>query len=186
MDAQTKAEMIDSALGGAAALAKELFLRRQERMQAERQAELQKEIERIRANGGSPDAHSDGEGPGEATGESKAPRRSRPARDRHRGGQTSGRGGVVETLDRATDTVTDVDELLAEAEEMEDCRLCKRLISAARNKPLPEQRRLLPELRDFLASVDDGTPTSEVAKQIRESDALLSLLKDEMGGVMPS
>lgn len=184
MDSQTKAEVIENALGGAAALMKEVFVRRQERQQMERQAQLQKEIEKIRA--GVPEREQEEEV------SSQSSRRDRSGeQDRRPSGeqqlvspQAEGRDGVVSLLDKASDNVSQADRFLEQATEAEDCPLCQRLIRATRNKSTAEQRRLLPELRDFLAGVESDTPTEEVAAQVRESEMLLELLQEEMAGVM--
>jgi hypothetical protein len=177
--ADTKAELIDSAVNGVTALAKEFFVRRQEQQQFEREAEFKKELARIRAGD-----QTDSESADQSTEASAGPQQPSISDTTPAPSDAGGREGTVETLRRAAETAEEYDELLEAAADMEDCRLCTRLIKATKKRPVSEQRELVPELTEFLASVEEGTPTQEVAAQIQQSDALMELLQDEMGGVM--
>jgi hypothetical protein len=85
----------------------------------------------------------------------------------------------VNKLSEAANMAAEYDDLLSSAENAEECDVCRRLIKAARERPLREQRRMLPDLRDFLASVSDDTPREELVSELRDSEALMGLLEEE-------
>lgn len=156
MHSSTKAELVETLTGTVGSLAKEFLVRRNEMNRLEQEAQYQKEIEELRAQ--------------------------------NRGAQRDATGGdhadsddpVVSSLNQASELAEQYDELLAEAEKHEECELCRSLISATRQKPVTEQRELIPELRDFLEKVDDDADRDELVAQIKESDNLMSLLREQM------
>lgn len=164
VDRDTKAGLIENAASALGIIGKELLVNRAERRQQEAAAQHQKELAEIRAR-------AESEGPLPASGPET---------------NESGRGNqqVVDSLSEASTLVGRIDDALSQAEGAEECDLCKQLIRAVRQKPAREQRQLLPELRDFLADVDDGTPQAELVERLEDSPALLELIEEQfdMGG----
>lgn len=152
LQSDTKAELIDAAGTAGMSLLKELFVRQREQDMMEKQKEM--EIELARARAGQPT-------------QLNAPQ---------------GRQGVVQTLGKAEQLADEYEDLLRSAEEMESCKLCKRLIRGARNRPVSEQQELIPALQEFFSSIEDDTPTDVVAQKMRKHDTLMDLVRSEMGG----
>lgn len=150
MHKQTKTELIDSVGGAVASLLKEMYVREREQKMMEKRADM--EVELARAKAGQPTSLN-------------AP---------------EGKQGVVKTLGKAEDLADEYDDLLRQAEEMESCDLCKRLIRGARERPVSEQQDLIPALQEFFTSVEDDTPTDEVARRMRQHDELMALVQEQM------
>lgn len=160
MHESTKSDLIEASAGAIGSLMKEVFVRRHENQQLEREQEYRREIARLR--------HGDsGDGP-----------------DQRGGGGVGGDGDEIDTparaLERASTLAEEYDDLLATAESLESCDLCAKLIRAARDRPAREQRKLLPELQAFVASVDEGAERDALAAQVRDSAPLMELLQENM------
>lgn len=155
MDSSTKAELIDAGGSALMSVAKEMFVRQREQDLMRERAQMDKEIAQARAGGGDDVTTSMLEAP-------------------------QGRDGVVQTLGKAEELAEEYNQLLEDAEQMESCELCKRLIRGARERPVDEQKDLLPALRDFFRSVEDDTPTEEVARRMRQHDTLMQLVRQEV------
>lgn len=153
MNNQTAAELIEGVGQTAVALAKEWAVRRQERRQMEREAEMQREMIELEAEGTD---DSDDEADPDT---------------------------VESVLDRAVETSAEYESLLEKAEAKEECQLCRTLISQAREKPLSEQRELLPELREFVSKVDNDASKEELVDAINQNEALKGLLQEHMASV---
>lgn len=151
----TIAELIDAGGTALISMGKEMFVRRQEEKMLEKQAELDKEVELAKVG-------------------------RRPSGSGQTMSAPEGRAGVVQTLGEAEDLADEYEDLLRRAEEMESCKLCKKLIRGARNRPVADQQELLPALQEFFSNVDDGTPTEEVARRVREHDELMQLIQETM------
>jgi len=157
MNDDTKGELVESVASVLGTLGKELFVRRSERQMMERRAELDKEVAEVRAR---------------ASGDLPAGGASAEVRGE----------GAVGNLDAASRMAEEYDSLLARAQNEEQCGLCKQLIAAARDKPLREQRTLLPSLRDFIAGVEDDASQQELVARIKQSDELVQLLRENVVG----
>lgn len=155
MNADTKAEVVDTVFSLAASLGKDFFVRRQEAQARERELEMQKEIEQVKAG---------------ARMEQGAPNSAPEKTD----------DPVIDALDEAADLGERYDDLLARAEAEEDCDLCRSLISAAREKPVSAQQELIPQLRDLISSVEDNASRQEMVTTINSNPALKQLLKEHM------
>lgn len=153
MNNQTAAELIEGVGQTAVALAKEWAVRRQERRQMEREAEMQREMIELESGESTTD-----EGDAEPD-------------------------TVESVLDRAVETSAEYESLLEEAEAKEECQLCRTLISQAREKPLSQQRKLLPELREFVSKVDNDASKEELVSAINQNEALKGLLQEHMASV---
>lgn len=153
MDSNTKAELIQSGVTALGAIGKELFVRRKDREMMEREAEIQKELATLRAGGKS----------------NKAPENDDDS--------------AVSALDEAASLADQYESLLARAEAEEDCELCRSLISSARELPLDKQQRVIPQLRDFLSTVEDDASRDELVSEINDSPELKSLMQRHMDAV---
>jgi len=153
MESQTKAEIVDTVFSLAASLGKDFVVRKQERAAREQELQMQKEIEQVKAGQGMKNA---------------APESADSA---------------VDALSEAAELGERYDSLLARAEAEEECELCRSLISAAREKPVSEQREVIPELRDLISSVEDDAPRSELVETINKRPALKRLLREHMSDV---
>jgi len=150
---QTAAELIEGIAQAGVALTKEVYTRRQERKQMEREAEMRREMIELEAD------------TSKSSGEESAPET------------------VESVLDQAVETSERYDDLLRKAESKEDCQLCRALISQAREKPLPQQRKLIPELREFISKIEDDAPKDELIEAINQNAALKGLLQEHMSAV---
>jgi len=157
MDSTTKGELIENVSGMIGTAMKELFVRRSERKKMEREAQLKKDLAEIRAN-----STARSEGRSEASAEEVA--------------------GVLNSLSEAEEVGEQYDRLLAQAEAAEDCELCKTLIRETRDRPLSEQKALIPELHEFLSRKDDDASQEELVRQLEDSPALLSLIEERVVG----
>jgi len=155
MREKTKAELVEAVGSAGTSLLKELFSRQQEMNMMEQRAQMQKELAQAKAG----------------TTPLNAPDTSTSAQ---------GRDSVIETLQQAETEASEYDELLQRAEEMESCELCTKLIRGARARPMNEQAELLTALREFFASVEDDTPTEQVAAQMRQHDTLMEVVQSEI------
>lgn len=156
MDSNTKSELIQAAVEAAGAVGKELFVRRKDRQFMEQKAQYEKEIAQLRS----------GQAPNSTAEEESDP--------------------VVSSLSEAADVAEQYEQLLSRAEAEEDCELCRSLISSARELPLAKQQEVVPQLRDFLASVEDDAQRPELVAEINSSPALKDLMKRHMNAVSAS
>jgi hypothetical protein len=164
MNAQTASQVIEGASTVVSGLLKEVITRRQEAKIRQADLEHQKEIAQLRM---------------EKANDSTATTESASAPE------SSDATSPASKLDRATDLIREYEDLLAEAEQQEECDFCRSLLREARKRPLAEQRELMPELRAFLDSVKDGASREEMMARIQENDRLSGLIEDVMG-VNPS
>ena len=146
MHRDTVASLIEAAGTVGTTVAKEMLSRRQETKMMDRQAQYKKELAAARA--------------GETvTAEGSA-----------------GPSTPSDALSEAEKTAVEYEQMMQTAADMESCDLCTRLIQAAQQEPAARQAKLLPQLREFLDSVEDGESTQSVAQRVREQDALLDLM----------
>lgn len=138
---------------------RELLVARKERQMVEKEAEAKKEVIDLKQSGQNA-----------ASPVSKS---------------TSTTDENVDSLTRATEVVQEYDTLLAQAEQQETCDFCRALISAVRNRPIDEQRVLLPELQTFLDEAKGDSTREELIQMVRQNDRLSDLVEDVLG-VPPS
>lgn len=134
---------------------REWLVSRKERQMVEKRAEAQKEVLDLRQNSAS--------------------------REMLRGGTDSNGSESGDSLSRATEVVQEYDDLLATAEQQEECDFCRALISELRSRPIEEQRVLLPELKAFLDGAKRNADRDELIRSIRGNDRLADLVQDVIG-----
>jgi hypothetical protein len=136
-------------------VAKQIYAQRKERQQMERQARHEKEIAEIKAGG-----------------RRTATTTSTAATDRT---------DPADELARASEVVQEYGDLLARAEQKEECDFCRALIAEVRSKPIEDQRSLVPELQAFLETVKDNASREELLDRIEGNDRLSALVEDVLG-----
>jgi len=136
-------------------VAKQIYAQRKERQQMERQARHEKEIAEIKAGGGRASTTT-------STG-------------------NADRGESVDELARASEVVQEYDDMLARAQQNEECDFCRALIAEVRTKPIEDQRSLIPELQTYLEAVDDNASREELLEHIKNNDRLAGLAEDVLG-----
>lgn len=155
MRSETAASLIEAVGSIGTTVAKELFARKKDEEMLEQKAQFQKELAAARA-GENVDA-----------GETEPDQPAVPS-------------SPTDALSEAETVAADYEELMNTAADMESCDLCKRLIQSAKQQPAARQADLLPQLREFMESVEDGESTQQVAQRVREQDELLELLHETM------
>lgn len=183
MHAETKGALITNGANLASELLKEVLVRREENKMMERQAEMEKELAETRAranqprgggsvvadpsgNGGEQAASSGGQQPAqqEFRSPSEQPAQQEPE-------------DVTEALGRASQMAREYDDLLATAQEREDCEMCRAIIEEARGLPLPQQQKVLPELQDFIEMAETNPDADELRAKLQQSEHLMELVQ---------
>lgn len=183
MHSQTKGAIISHGFNLISEIAKEQLVRREEQRQIDQEVEMQKQLVEAR------DTASPTPRAGDVSSQSTAgsdPQRDRsPEPDHPDGGDPDPQERFgpaeprdpTEALEKASETVSVYDDMLETAYEMEDCQQCRNVIQATRDMPLPKQRQVLPELRDFIAAADQGAGAETLKGILRDSDHLLDVVK---------
>lgn len=150
LSSETKGELINGAVGLIGSIMKDRLVRRKEKELLEQRAEMDKEIAELRQ------------------------------RDlRQRVGDADG-SEPVDRLRQAEQTVGDLNDMLDEAKQEEDCTLCADMIEMVSEQPLPVQQRALPELRQLLELSHEGASQNQLKDHLRDSETLTRVMQDSV------
>lgn len=154
---QTAQKVIGAGTEILRAAAEELFVRSREQEILETQAQFDQELARLQSSSSPTVGSTDIQGTGEQL------------------QQVS----LADRVEQATEAAERMSESLAQLKQIEECVVCAPIVNEVRDRPLDEQRSILPDLLQLIRAVENGADAQQQQSIVNSSETLSRLYNPE-------